>query len=90
MKSSPEGLRRAALDELNAQLDTCAVALLDAGNDFLYGGHGNDSLLGGAGADTMVGGDGSDLYYVDNWSMLQDISILARTFGAVFSSRGAY
>ncbi|HTW17511.1 MAG TPA: sugar transferase [Nocardioides sp.] len=31
-----------------------------------------------------------DLYYVDNWSMVQDLSILARTFGAVFSSRGAY
>jgi len=31
-----------------------------------------------------------DLYYVDNWSMLQDLSILARTFGAVLSSRGAF
>jgi exopolysaccharide biosynthesis polyprenyl glycosylphosphotransferase len=31
-----------------------------------------------------------DLYYVDNWSMLQDLSILARTIGAVFGSRGAY
>ena len=31
-----------------------------------------------------------DLYYVDNWSMLQDLTILARTFGAVFGSRGAY
>jgi exopolysaccharide biosynthesis polyprenyl glycosylphosphotransferase len=31
-----------------------------------------------------------DLYYVDNWSMFQDLSILARTFGAVFGSRGAY
>jgi lipopolysaccharide/colanic/teichoic acid biosynthesis glycosyltransferase len=31
-----------------------------------------------------------DLYYVDNWSMLQDLSILWRTFGAVVSSRGAY
>ncbi|MFC4787242.1 sugar transferase [Nocardioides sp. MAHUQ-72] len=31
-----------------------------------------------------------DLYYVDNWSMMQDLSILARTFGAVFGSRGAY
>ncbi|MDO3396329.1 sugar transferase [Nocardioides sp. SOB44] len=31
-----------------------------------------------------------DLYYVDNWSMLQDISILAKTLGAVLSSRGAY
>ncbi|WP_372727427.1 sugar transferase [Nocardioides sp.] len=31
-----------------------------------------------------------DLYYVDNWSMMQDLSILARTVGAVFSSRGAY
>jgi exopolysaccharide biosynthesis polyprenyl glycosylphosphotransferase len=31
-----------------------------------------------------------DLYYVDNWSMLQDLTILAKTFGAVFSSRGAY
>ncbi|WP_193605936.1 sugar transferase [Nocardioides dongkuii] len=31
-----------------------------------------------------------DLYYVDNWSMVQDLSILVKTFGAVFSSRGAY
>jgi exopolysaccharide biosynthesis polyprenyl glycosylphosphotransferase len=31
-----------------------------------------------------------DLYYVDNWSMLQDLSILSKTVGAVFSSRGAY
>ena len=31
-----------------------------------------------------------DLYYVDNWSMLQDLTILARTFGAVLRPRGAY
>ncbi|MDP3890634.1 sugar transferase [Nocardioides sp.] len=31
-----------------------------------------------------------DLYYVDNWSMLQDMTILFRTFSAVVSSRGAY
>jgi lipopolysaccharide/colanic/teichoic acid biosynthesis glycosyltransferase len=31
-----------------------------------------------------------DLYYVDNWSMLQDLAILTRTVGAVFGSRGAY
>jgi exopolysaccharide biosynthesis polyprenyl glycosylphosphotransferase len=31
-----------------------------------------------------------DLYYVDNWSMLQDLTILARTLGAVVGSRGAY
>lgn len=31
-----------------------------------------------------------DLYYVDNWSMAQDFSILARTVGAVVSARGAY
>jgi exopolysaccharide biosynthesis polyprenyl glycosylphosphotransferase len=31
-----------------------------------------------------------DLYYVDNWSMVQDVMILARTVGAVLSSRGAY
>lgn len=31
-----------------------------------------------------------DVYYVDNWSMMQDLSILARTVGAVASSRGAY
>jgi exopolysaccharide biosynthesis polyprenyl glycosylphosphotransferase len=31
-----------------------------------------------------------DLYYVDNWSMLQDLTILARTLGAVLGSRGAY
>lgn len=31
-----------------------------------------------------------DLYYVDNWSMIQDLAILGRTLGAVLSSRGAY
>ncbi|GAA1945816.1 sugar transferase [Nocardioides panacihumi] len=31
-----------------------------------------------------------DLYYVDNWSMMQDLSILSKTVGAVLSSRGAY
>jgi exopolysaccharide biosynthesis polyprenyl glycosylphosphotransferase len=31
-----------------------------------------------------------DLYYVDNWSMVQDLTILARTFGAVVGSSGAY
>jgi exopolysaccharide biosynthesis polyprenyl glycosylphosphotransferase len=31
-----------------------------------------------------------DLYYVDNWSMVQDITILARTFSTVVFHRGAY
>jgi lipopolysaccharide/colanic/teichoic acid biosynthesis glycosyltransferase len=31
-----------------------------------------------------------DLYYVDNWSMMQDLSILGKTVGAVVGSRGAY
>ena len=31
-----------------------------------------------------------DLYYIDNWSMVQDLSILSKTVGAVLSSRGAY
>lgn len=31
-----------------------------------------------------------DLYYVDNWSMLQDLSILGKTVGAVVGSNGAY
>ncbi len=31
-----------------------------------------------------------DLYYIDNWSMLQDLWILAKTAGAVLGSRGAY
>jgi exopolysaccharide biosynthesis polyprenyl glycosylphosphotransferase len=31
-----------------------------------------------------------DLYYVDNWSMLQDLSILTKTVSAVFRSHGAY
>ena len=30
-----------------------------------------------------------DLYYVDNWSMLQDLVILFRTFRAVVTSHGA-
>jgi len=31
-----------------------------------------------------------DLYYVDNWSMVQDASILVRTVRAVFGRSGAY
>ena len=31
-----------------------------------------------------------DLYYVDNWSMVQDLTILARTLSVVAASRGAY
>ncbi|WP_161605303.1 sugar transferase [Pimelobacter simplex] len=31
-----------------------------------------------------------DLYYVDNWSMLQDLAILVRTAHAVVGARGAY
>lgn len=31
-----------------------------------------------------------DLYYVDNWSMLQDLVILARTVTVVLTGRGAY
>ncbi|MGW5238149.1 sugar transferase [Monashia sp. NPDC004114] len=31
-----------------------------------------------------------DLYYVDNWSIVQDLSILLRTIRAVVASRGAY
>ncbi len=31
-----------------------------------------------------------DLYYVDNWSMVQDLLILFRTMSAVLRSRGAY
>ncbi len=31
-----------------------------------------------------------DLYYVDNWSMVQDLAILARTAKAVVGSSGAY
>ena len=31
-----------------------------------------------------------DAYYVDNWSVMQDLTILMRTAGAVLGSRGAY
>ncbi len=31
-----------------------------------------------------------DLYYVDNWSMLQDLAILTKTLGAVVGKHGAY
>ncbi len=31
-----------------------------------------------------------DIYYVDNWSMLQDLSILAKTVRAVARPDGAY
>jgi exopolysaccharide biosynthesis polyprenyl glycosylphosphotransferase len=30
-----------------------------------------------------------DMYYVDNWSLVHDLTIVAKTFGAVASSRGA-
>ena len=31
-----------------------------------------------------------DVYYVDNWSFMQDLAIMLRTARAVVSSRGAY
>ncbi len=31
-----------------------------------------------------------DLYYVDNWSMVQDLTILVRTLNAVLRPSGAY
>jgi exopolysaccharide biosynthesis polyprenyl glycosylphosphotransferase len=31
-----------------------------------------------------------DLFYVENWSIIQDMTIVWRTLGAVISSRGAY
>jgi lipopolysaccharide/colanic/teichoic acid biosynthesis glycosyltransferase len=31
-----------------------------------------------------------DLYYVDNWSMVGDLVIMAKTVKAVFASHGAY
>jgi lipopolysaccharide/colanic/teichoic acid biosynthesis glycosyltransferase len=31
-----------------------------------------------------------DLYYVDNWSMVSDVLIMARTVGAVLGRSGAY
>jgi lipopolysaccharide/colanic/teichoic acid biosynthesis glycosyltransferase len=31
-----------------------------------------------------------DLYYVDNWSIVQDLSIVIKTVRAVFGSSGAY
>lgn len=31
-----------------------------------------------------------DLYYVDNWSLLQDLNILRKTLGAVIEAKGAY
>jgi exopolysaccharide biosynthesis polyprenyl glycosylphosphotransferase len=31
-----------------------------------------------------------DLYYVDNWSIVQDLSIMTKTIDAVLRSRGAY
>ena len=31
-----------------------------------------------------------DLYYVDNWSLMQDLLIVGRTIAAVLTSRGAY
>ena len=31
-----------------------------------------------------------DLYYVDNWSFLLDLSLISKTFRAVFAGDGAY
>jgi lipopolysaccharide/colanic/teichoic acid biosynthesis glycosyltransferase len=31
-----------------------------------------------------------DLYYVENWSLVQDLLIITRTIGAVFKGTGAY
>jgi lipopolysaccharide/colanic/teichoic acid biosynthesis glycosyltransferase len=31
-----------------------------------------------------------DLYYVDNWSLTQDLAIIARTVPAVLARRGAH
>jgi len=31
-----------------------------------------------------------DLFYVENWSLIQDLVIMGRTIGAVFRSEGAY
>jgi exopolysaccharide biosynthesis polyprenyl glycosylphosphotransferase len=31
-----------------------------------------------------------DLYYVENWSLIQDLTIVCRTIGAVLRGRGAY
>jgi lipopolysaccharide/colanic/teichoic acid biosynthesis glycosyltransferase len=31
-----------------------------------------------------------DLYYVENWSLTTDLTILWKTVGAVIRSRGAY
>jgi lipopolysaccharide/colanic/teichoic acid biosynthesis glycosyltransferase len=31
-----------------------------------------------------------DLYYVDNWSLAYDLSILWRTIGVVLARKGAY
>jgi lipopolysaccharide/colanic/teichoic acid biosynthesis glycosyltransferase len=31
-----------------------------------------------------------DLYYVENWSMIEDLMIIWRTIGAVFKGKGAY
>jgi lipopolysaccharide/colanic/teichoic acid biosynthesis glycosyltransferase len=31
-----------------------------------------------------------DLYYVDNWSLWRDLSIVGRTFGVVLFGKGAH
>lgn len=41
-------------------------------------------------SDAREAKDRLDLYYVDNWSLWRDVSIIARTVPVVLSSRGAY
>ena len=41
-------------------------------------------------SDAREAKDRLDLYYVDNWSMWRDVSIMARTVPVVLSSKGAY
>lgn len=59
-RSSPNGVKSLAGDDIifgGAGADTI---LGDKGNDFISGGDGNDSVVGDDGADLLSGGDGND------------------------------
>ncbi|WP_159104279.1 putative Ig domain-containing protein [Sneathiella glossodoripedis] len=59
-------------DTINIASDETTGFMIDveAGNDYIYGGHGDDTLTGGLGRDTLIGGAGDDLLNIDEADLL--------------------